>query len=66
MATPTVLAAMPDHASSGYKYTAAISYQDGSTYPLCGCITKEDALAVCKGWMKSAKKAISSDILLRA
>lgn len=66
MATPTVLAAMPDHATSGYKYTAAISYEDGSTYPLCGCITKKDALAVCKGWIKSAKKTSIADILLRA
>ena len=67
MATPTVLAAMPEDFACGYKYVAAISYQDGSIYHLCRCITKKDALDVCRGWMKNAKKdSMLADILLRA
>lgn len=66
MATPTILAAMPEDVLSGYKFTSAIAYQDGSVYRLCGAIDAESALAIAKGWIKGAKKSICADVLLRA
>lgn len=66
MAIPTVLAAMPDHATRGYKYTAAISYADGSIYSLCGAVNESSAMKIANGWLKARSKESWSDNLLRA